>query len=81
MGGPTSEWNNAVVEGLEAINSALKFLKGQPYIDSERIGIIGFSEGGNITLWSALEQQDFIPLMKKLNKEIEYKTDYPGNHK
>lgn len=24
--------------------------------------------------------QDFIPLMKKLNKEIEYKIDYPGNH-
>jgi dienelactone hydrolase len=43
MGGPTSEWNNAVVEGLEVINSALKFLKNQPNVDSERIGIIGFS--------------------------------------
>ncbi|MDO8746551.1 MAG: dienelactone hydrolase family protein [Thermodesulfovibrionales bacterium] len=133
MGGPTSEWNNAVVEGLEAINAVLKYLKEQSNVDSNRIGIIGFSEGGNITLWSSLEHkdfkaivlmspanldisdeynfskvlpklekisapifltlgetdipiifknctQDFIPLMKKLNKEIEYKIDYPGNH-
>ena len=134
MGGPPSEWNNAVVEGLEAINAVLKYLKEQSNVDGNRIGIIGFSEGGNITLWSSLEHkefkaivlmspanlgisdeyyfskalsnlnkisapifltlgkkdkpiiiknctQDFIPLMKKLNKEIESKTGYPGNHK
>lgn len=131
MGGPTSEWNNAVVEGLEVIKAALKYMKARLNVESNRIGIIGFSEGGNITLWSSLEHkdfkaivlmspasldrsdeynfskalpkldmisapvfltlgegdipiifknctQDFIPLMKKLNKEIEYKVDYPG---
>ena len=134
MGGPASEWNNAVVEGLDVINSALDFLKKQANVDGHRIGIIGFSEGGNITLWSALEQKDFkaivlmspanlgksskyyfsrvapklykisapvfltlgrsdlpiiirncrftlIPRMKQFNKEIEYKNDYPGDHK
>jgi len=133
MGGPASEWNNAVVEGREAIKAALKYLKEQQEVDANRIGIIGFSEGGNVTLWSSFENkefkavvlmspasldkadeykflnalphldrisapvfltlgekdlpviknnclQDFIPLMKKLNKEIEYKVDYPGKH-
>lgn len=133
MGGPTYEWNNAVVEGREAVKAALKYLKAQPNVDGNRIGIIGFSEGGNITLWSSFEYkdfkaivlmspasldksdeynflkalpqldkisapvfltlgktdmsiivknctEDFIPLMKNLNKEIEYKIDYPGGH-
>lgn len=133
MGGPSSEWNNSVLEGREAIKAALKYLKEQPEIDGNRLGIIGFSEGGNITLWSSFENknfkaivlmspasldradefnfqnalphlekistpvfltlgekdlpvikknclQDFIPLMKKLNKKIEYKVDYPGSH-
>ncbi|MFC1829606.1 dienelactone hydrolase family protein [Thermodesulfobacteriota bacterium] len=41
----SSEWNNAVSEGIEAVDAALYFLNNQPSVDSKKIGIVGFSEG------------------------------------
>ena len=124
---------NALKEGIAITSSAIQFLKSQPTVQEDNIGIIGFSEGGLITLWSSFEQQQlkafvlmspaditkssefcfreackkvetikapvfltlgkndipviienclnlFIPRMKQLDKEIEYKIDYPERH-
>lgn len=126
------EWTSAQKEGIAITSSAIQFLQSQPNVRKEKIGIIGYSEGGSITLWSSFEQQHlkaivlmspadikqtefsfreackkveaikapvfltlgkndfpgiiksclnlFIPRMKQLDKEIEYKIDYPGDH-
>jgi dienelactone hydrolase len=127
------ELTNALKEGIAITSSAIQFLKSQPIVREDKIGIIGFSEGGLITLWSSFEQQQlkaivlmspadikksselcfreackkveaikapvfltlgkndipviiencldlFIPRMKLLDKEIEYKIDYPERH-
>jgi dienelactone hydrolase len=134
MGGPPREWNAAIKEGMAVTASVLRFLKQQPNVDSQRFAIVGFSEGGLITLWSVFGRTDlraivlmspanigkspqfqfkvaakrideietpvfltlgksdikkiihnckdiFIPKMNRLNKHIEYKVNYPGDHK
>lgn len=133
-GGSPRQWSDAIKEGLRVTNSAIEFLKQQPNVNAKRIGIIGFSEGGVVTLWSAFNRKElravvlmspanigksdefrfnkavkkleainapvfltlgrsdvrkiidnctkrFIPRMNQLNKHIEYKMDYPGDHR
>jgi len=133
MGGSTDEWTDAIKEGIAITASSIQFLKSQPNVREDKIGIIGFSEGGLIALWSSFEQPHlkaivlmspadigkssefrfreasksietikapvflilgkndipviiancldlFVPRMKQLGKEIEYKIDYPGEH-
>lgn len=55
---PAEEWTDAVEEGLGAISASIGFLKKQPNVADDRIGIIGFSEGGLITIFSAFEHND-----------------------
>ncbi len=59
----------AIKEGLRVIKSAIQFLKEQPNVADERIGIIGFGEGGLITLWSVFDYKDLkaIVLMSPSN--------------
>lgn len=55
---PSEEWTDAVEEGLRAISTSIGFLKKQPNVAVEKIGVIGFSEGGLITIFSAFEHND-----------------------
>lgn len=129
---PAEEWTEAVEEGFKIINSSIRFLKKQPSVLVDKIGIIGFSEGGLITLFATFDHKQLravvliapalgrspiyrystavrrvaeinspiflllgrsdipgiidkctnllIPKMKGVNKHIEYRIDYPGDH-
>jgi len=52
------DYKTAIVGGVETVKSAIDYLKSRPNIDPTRIGAVGFSEGGLVTLWSAIEGAD-----------------------
>ena len=52
------EWTGAVKEGSTVIGSAIQFLKNKPHVAIDKIGIIGFSEGGLITVFVASNHKD-----------------------
>ncbi len=59
LGGPAEEFDKAVGEGIAAIGASVAMVKARPDVDGSRVGVVGFSGGGNITLWSSLGNQDF----------------------
>ena len=52
------EWTEAIEEGLDLVNSSMQFLKSQPDVAGDKIGVMGFSEGGLITFWSPILYKD-----------------------
>ncbi len=42
-----------VEQGRRATLAALRYLQNEPTVDGERLGLMGFSEGGLITAWMA----------------------------
>ena len=41
--------------GTADVLFALKFLQNHPKVDPDKIGIMGFSWGGQVTMWSGLD--------------------------
>jgi len=127
---------SAISSGVETMKAAIQHLRKRTDVDQARIGVVGFSEGGLLTLWSAIEDVDFkaivlmspasmtnagnrklayaikpsnlhqltnpimltvgahdimsiklaakahlVPNLTRLRKPIEFKMDYPGDHK
>ncbi len=52
--GDPAAWTEVVERGMRTVNGAVVYLSGLPNVDSDRIAVIGFSEGGNVTLWTAM---------------------------
>ena len=49
----------AIKEGLRVTKSAIQFLKEQSnVVNKDRLGIIGYHEGGLIALWSSFDNED-----------------------
>ncbi len=59
----TAAPKEVVSEGLAASNGAIDFLKGRPDVNAEKIGVMGFSEGGLITVWTALKRDDLAAVV------------------
>lgn len=57
--GPVADWENVVEGGVRAVSAARAWLAGRPDVDADKIAVIGFSEGGNVTLWALLEGERF----------------------
>ncbi len=53
----------AVSGGVAVSNGAIDFLKGRSDVNAERIGVMGFSEGGLITIWTALKRDDLAAVV------------------
>ncbi|NQU57372.1 MAG: dienelactone hydrolase family protein [Rhodospirillales bacterium] len=51
----SSNYRTAVIGGVETVKATIRYLKGRSEVKKTRIGAIGFSEGGLVTLWSAIE--------------------------
>jgi len=47
------DYSEAIPPGIEAVSAAYTYLRARPEIDKERIGMVGFSEGGLVTTWVA----------------------------
>ena len=57
--GSTTDWIAVVENGMHVAKAARSFLAANDNVDPARIAIMGFSEGGNVTLWSAVRQQGY----------------------
>lgn len=57
--GDPKAWDEVVERGVRTVNGAAGYLAGLPNVDPKRIGVIGFSEGGNVTLWTAMDNPRF----------------------
>ncbi|MDP6885053.1 MAG: prolyl oligopeptidase family serine peptidase, partial [Rhodospirillales bacterium] len=57
--GSTADWIAVVENGMQVAKAARSFLAANANVDPARIAIMGFSEGGNVTLWSAVRQQGY----------------------
>jgi dienelactone hydrolase len=55
--GDPAAWTEVVERGVRIVNGATAYLAGLPNVDSDRIAAIGFSEGGNVTLWAAMDNR------------------------
>ncbi len=53
-----ADYAEAVSGGVETVRSAVAYLKSRGDVDGARIGAMGFSEGGLVTLWSAIKGID-----------------------
>lgn len=57
--GSAEDWSAVIENGIEVTVAAVEFLKGQAEVDRSAIGIVGYSEGGNVALWSATRHPVF----------------------
>ena len=57
--GSGEAWDETIARGIATIEAAAKFLAAQAGVDGARIAAVGFSEGGNVTLWAAIENPTF----------------------
>lgn len=57
--GSAKEWMEVVQYGISVSLAARAYLTDQAGVEPGRIGIMGFSEGGNVTLWSAVKQPGY----------------------
>ncbi len=51
--GTPEQWTAVIAFGIRAVAAARDHLSRRPDVDPARIAIMGFSEGGNVSLWSA----------------------------
>jgi len=61
--GSGEQWAEAVAKGIETVRAAKAFLDGRADVATDRIAVIGFSEGGNVTLWTAAETPGFAAVV------------------
>jgi len=57
--GSTDDWIAVIENGIQVVKAARIFLTSNANVDPNRIAIMGFSEGGNITLWSATRESGY----------------------
>ncbi len=53
--GTPEQWTEVIAYGLRVVGAARRFLAERPGVNQEAIAIMGYSEGGNVSLWSAIE--------------------------
>ena len=53
--GTPEQWDEVIAYGVRAVAAARRYLSGRSNVDSSAIVVMGYSEGGNVSLWSAIE--------------------------
>lgn len=57
--GTPEQWTAAIDGGLRTTAAARAYLAGQREVEPRAIGVLGFSEGGNIALWALIGGMEF----------------------
>ena len=57
--GTGEQWDQVIANGLRSVAAARHYLTNRPDVDSSAIVIMGYSEGGNVSLWSAIESPGY----------------------
>ena len=53
--GTPEQWDEVIAYGIRAVTASRRYLSERPEVDSSRIVIMGYSEGGNVALWSTIQ--------------------------
>lgn len=53
--GTPEQWDEVIAYGVRAVAAARRYLSERSNVDSSAIVVMGYSEGGNVSLWSAIE--------------------------
>ena len=61
--GSEQDWTEVVERGIDTVKAALAYLSARDDVMRDKIGVIGFSEGGNVTLWTAAETRGFAAVV------------------
>ncbi|MBC8158716.1 MAG: dienelactone hydrolase family protein [Alphaproteobacteria bacterium] len=61
--GSGSDWAEVVERGIDTVKTALAYLQARGDVRKDRIGVVGFSEGGNVTLWTVSETPGFAAVV------------------
>ncbi|MDA1089957.1 MAG: dienelactone hydrolase family protein [Proteobacteria bacterium] len=57
--GGSEEWMTVIAKGIETVQAAKAYLTNRDDVAKDKIAVVGFSEGGNVTLWSAARTPGF----------------------
>lgn len=53
--GTPEQWDEVIAYGIRVVTAARRYLSERPGMDSSAVVIMGYSEGGNVSLWSAIQ--------------------------
>lgn len=53
--GTPDQWDEVISYGIRTVAAARRYLSERSNVDSTAIVVMGYSEGGNVSLWSAIE--------------------------
>lgn len=53
--GTPEQWDEVISYGIRTVAAARRYLSERSNVDSSAIVLMGYSEGGNVSLWSAIE--------------------------
>ena len=59
LAGSPEDWTNVIARGLGVMRAAVRYLENHPRVKPGVMGIVGYSEGGNLALWTAIEGAAF----------------------
>ncbi len=76
MIGTSEQWTEVIAFGIRAVAAARRHLAERPDVDPERIAIMGFSEGGNVSLWSATRTPGYRAVVLLSPAAISQSPDY-----
>ena len=57
--GTPEQWDEVIAYGIRVVAAARRYLSEHPGVDSSAIVIMGYSEGGNVSLWSAIQSPGY----------------------
>ncbi len=58
-----ARYQQAVDGGMAITRAAVAYLKSRPEVRTDRLGLVGFSEGGLVTLWTAMGRDDLAAVV------------------
>ncbi|NQV82467.1 MAG: dienelactone hydrolase family protein [Rhodospirillales bacterium] len=78
--GSNADWAEVVERGIEVVKAAQAYLAGRSDVAKDKIAVIGYSEGGNVTLWTAAEAPGFAAVVLMSPAALRYSGRYWLKH-
>lgn len=74
--GTPEQWGEVIAYGIRAVDAARRHLAERPDVDPRRIALVGFSEGGNVSLWAASRTPGYRAVVLLAPAAISNSPDY-----
>lgn len=76
MIGTPEQWTEVIAFGIRAVAAARRHAAERPDVDPQRIAVMGFSEGGNVSLWAASQAPGYRAVVLLSPAAISQSLDY-----